>query len=99
MHSSELISVVNARHSLYSNVYSMQHCLTSLTLLLQLRSRLLYRPAICLTLAATVTVYRMQVGDLPFMFKILSIGKALSIQAHPDKILVCTGNTTNYYNS
>ncbi|CAM9864569.1 unnamed protein product [Discosporangium mesarthrocarpum] len=27
------------------------------------------------------------VGDLPFMFKILSINKALSIQAHPDKKL------------
>ncbi|KAI8848932.1 RmlC-like cupin domain-containing protein [Chytridium lagenaria] len=26
-------------------------------------------------------------GDLPFLFKILSIGKALSIQAHPDKTL------------
>lgn len=26
-------------------------------------------------------------GDLPFLFKILSIGKALSIQAHPDKSL------------
>ncbi|KAG5183726.1 mannose-6-phosphate isomerase [Tribonema minus] len=26
-----------------------------------------------------------EVGDLPFMFKILSIAKALSIQAHPDK--------------
>ena len=24
-------------------------------------------------------------GNLPFLFKILSIGKALSIQAHPDK--------------
>ncbi|CAM9879235.1 unnamed protein product [Choristocarpus tenellus] len=28
-----------------------------------------------------------EVGDLPFMFKILSINKALSIQAHPDKKL------------
>ncbi|CAM9658716.1 unnamed protein product, partial [Phaeothamnion confervicola] len=28
-----------------------------------------------------------ELGDLPFMFKILSIGKALSIQAHPDKRL------------
>ncbi|CAM9480025.1 unnamed protein product [Ectocarpus sp. 13 AM-2016] len=27
------------------------------------------------------------VGDLPFMFKVLSINKALSIQAHPDKKL------------
>ncbi|KAJ3393009.1 Mannose-6-phosphate isomerase [Entophlyctis sp. JEL0112] len=26
-------------------------------------------------------------GDLPFLFKVLSIGKALSIQAHPDKAL------------
>ncbi|KAI8870331.1 phosphomannose isomerase type I [Ramicandelaber brevisporus] len=26
-------------------------------------------------------------GDLPFLFKVLSIGKALSIQAHPDKKL------------
>lgn len=26
-------------------------------------------------------------GDLPFMFKVLSISKALSIQAHPDKAL------------
>lgn len=25
--------------------------------------------------------------DLPFLFKVLSIGKALSIQAHPDKTL------------
>jgi mannose-6-phosphate isomerase class I len=35
----------------------------------------------------------MQVGDLPFMFKILSIGKALSIQAHPDKLLVSSSTT------
>ncbi|CAM9241356.1 unnamed protein product [Chrysoparadoxa australica] len=28
-----------------------------------------------------------EVGDLPFMFKILSINQALSIQAHPDKPL------------
>eukprot|EP00752_Nemacystus_decipiens_P004477 g4089.t1 len=27
------------------------------------------------------------IGDLPFMFKVLSINKALSIQAHPDKKL------------
>ena len=27
-------------------------------------------------------------GDLPFLFKVISISKALSIQAHPDK--VCT---------
>ena len=26
-------------------------------------------------------------GDLPFLFKVLSIAKALSIQAHPDKTL------------
>jgi mannose-6-phosphate isomerase len=26
-------------------------------------------------------------GQLPFLFKILSIHKALSIQAHPDKLL------------
>lgn len=26
-------------------------------------------------------------GQLPFLFKVLSIGKALSIQAHPDKKL------------
>jgi mannose-6-phosphate isomerase len=26
-------------------------------------------------------------GDLPFLFKVLSISKALSIQAHPDKAL------------
>lgn len=26
-------------------------------------------------------------GDLPFLFKVLSISKALSIQAHPDKKL------------
>ncbi|SNX87931.1 probable PMI40 - mannose-6-phosphate isomerase [Melanopsichium pennsylvanicum] len=26
-------------------------------------------------------------GDLPFLFKVLSVGKALSIQAHPDKEL------------
>ncbi|CAG8504428.1 mannose-6-phosphate isomerase [Gigaspora rosea] len=26
-------------------------------------------------------------GDLPFLFKVLSVGKALSIQAHPDKKL------------
>jgi mannose-6-phosphate isomerase class I len=36
----------------------------------------------------------MQVGDLPFMFKILSIGKALSIQAHPDKLLVSSSTST-----
>lgn len=26
-------------------------------------------------------------GHLPFLFKVLSIGKALSVQAHPDKEL------------
>jgi mannose-6-phosphate isomerase len=26
-------------------------------------------------------------GQLPFLFKVLSIGTALSIQAHPDKAL------------
>lgn len=26
-------------------------------------------------------------GDLPFLLKVLSVGKALSIQAHPDKVL------------
>ena len=26
-------------------------------------------------------------GSLPFLFKVLSIGTALSIQAHPDKLL------------
>jgi mannose-6-phosphate isomerase len=26
-------------------------------------------------------------NDLPFLFKVLAIGKALSIQAHPDKTL------------
>lgn len=25
-------------------------------------------------------------GDLPFLFKVISISKALSIQAHPDKV-------------
>ena len=25
-------------------------------------------------------------GSLPFLFKVLSAGKALSIQAHPDKV-------------
>jgi mannose-6-phosphate isomerase len=28
-----------------------------------------------------------QDGSLPFLFKVLSIGTALSIQAHPDKVL------------
>src|SRR5690349_2547768 len=32
-------------------------------------------------------LYRLYEGDLPFLFKVLSIRKALSIQAHPDKAL------------
>ncbi|KAI9020713.1 phosphomannose isomerase type I [Phycomyces nitens] len=36
---------------------------------------------------STQAVYDQYEGDLPFLFKILSIRKALSIQAHPDKIL------------
>ncbi|ORX58141.1 phosphomannose isomerase type I [Hesseltinella vesiculosa] len=32
-------------------------------------------------------VYKQYNGDLPFLFKVLSIRKALSIQAHPDKTL------------
>lgn len=28
-------------------------------------------------------------GDLPFLFKVISISKALSIQAHPDKVRGC----------
>ncbi|KAJ3313842.1 Mannose-6-phosphate isomerase [Boothiomyces sp. JEL0838] len=32
-------------------------------------------------------IYEKYNGDLPFLFKVLSIRKALSIQAHPDKIL------------
>lgn len=35
----------------------------------------------------TPGLYKTYNGDLPFLFKVLSIGKALSIQAHPDKIL------------
>lgn len=30
---------------------------------------------------------KFKTDDLPFLFKVLSIGKALSIQAHPDKQL------------
>ena len=30
---------------------------------------------------------RYEGNDLPFLFKVLAIGKALSIQAHPDKKL------------
>ncbi|KAI9488533.1 phosphomannose isomerase type I [Zychaea mexicana] len=36
---------------------------------------------------STQTLYDQYSGDLPFLFKILSIRKALSIQAHPDKTL------------
>ncbi|KAI8147986.1 phosphomannose isomerase type I [Fennellomyces sp. T-0311] len=36
---------------------------------------------------STQTLYEQYNGDLPFLFKILSIRKALSIQAHPDKTL------------
>ncbi|KAI9256960.1 mannose-6-phosphate isomerase [Sporodiniella umbellata] len=36
---------------------------------------------------STKEVYDQYEGDLPFLFKILSIRKALSIQAHPDKTL------------
>ncbi|KAG2223875.1 hypothetical protein INT45_012748 [Circinella minor] len=36
---------------------------------------------------STQTIYDQYNGDLPFLFKILSIRKALSIQAHPDKTL------------
>lgn len=27
--------------------------------------------------------------ELPFLFKVLSVNKALSIQAHPNKVIVC----------
>ncbi|KAI9315391.1 mannose-6-phosphate isomerase [Dichotomocladium elegans] len=36
---------------------------------------------------STQAIYDAYDGDLPFLFKILSIRKALSIQAHPDKTL------------
>lgn len=36
---------------------------------------------------STEAIYKQYNGDLPFLFKILSIRKALSIQAHPDKTL------------
>lgn len=36
---------------------------------------------------STQAIYDHYNGDLPFLFKILSIRKALSIQAHPDKTL------------
>ncbi|KAI8369467.1 phosphomannose isomerase type I [Radiomyces spectabilis] len=36
---------------------------------------------------STEPIYQQYHGDLPFLFKILSIRKALSIQAHPDKAL------------
>src|SRR6266508_3944619 len=35
----------------------------------------------------TPEIVRRYDGDLPFLFKVLSIRKALSIQAHPDKNL------------
>ncbi|CAG8473064.1 2511_t:CDS:2 [Cetraspora pellucida] len=35
----------------------------------------------------TSELYKIYDGDLPFLFKVLSVGKALSIQAHPDKKL------------
>ena len=28
-------------------------------------------------------------GELPFLFKVLSVGQSLSIQAHPDKVTLC----------
>lgn len=31
---------------------------------------------------------------LPFLFKVLSVNKALSIQAHPDKVYICTYTCT-----
>jgi len=36
---------------------------------------------------APAVVSRFGTGSLPFLFKVLSIRKALSIQAHPDKRL------------
>lgn len=36
---------------------------------------------------STDEIYKQYNGDLPFLFKIQSVGKALSIQAHPDKEL------------
>ena len=38
-------------------------------------------------ISAHFNVEQEKPGDLPFLFKVLSIGKALSIQAHPDKQL------------
>lgn len=35
----------------------------------------------------TDKIHKEYSGDLPFLFKVLSIRKALSIQAHPDKKL------------
>lgn len=48
---------------------------------------------------STQPIYDQYKGDLPFLFKILSIRKALSIQAHPDKVLgarLFASNPTNY---
>src|SRR4051812_25412407 len=39
------------------------------------------------SLLAPTVVGRFGTGKLPFLFKVLSINKALSIQAHPDKRL------------
>lgn len=33
--------------------------------------------------------------DLPFLFKVLSVRKALSIQAHPNKVSIITGYKLN----
>jgi mannose-6-phosphate isomerase len=38
----------------------------------------------------SANVFEKYSGDLPFLFKVLSIRKALSIQAHPDKELAKT---------
>ena len=38
-------------------------------------------------LLLTSEISKIYKGDLPFLFKILSVRKALSIQAHPDKKL------------
>ena len=34
-----------------------------------------------------VTQIYPQTGQLPFLFKVLSVNKSLSIQAHPDKVI------------
>ena len=49
-----------------------------------LSSYLARHPAL---LGARPRYFKRPVGELPFLFKILSVGKALSIQAHPDKEL------------